>query len=164
MRKSFLLALIVLLPGLHAQEQSTPPPGDPNVFLMFLDYHDHLQQEITRLRNVGDTPGANNLESAWQARLHLSSAAFAAISATHLALAASLVVHQSEATAYINRAMANHEGFDLARMRSFETRRISTIQQTVASLKATLSPEDRQSLFSFIENEFRLSVRKAPIK
>lgn len=164
MGKSFLVALVLLLPNVLAQALSTPPPDDPNVFMMFLDFHEHMQEEGMRLRKLGDTEGANNFESSWHARLHLSSAASAAISAAHHALTTSLAVHQSEATAYANRTIANHERLDVLKMRSFETSRISAIRQTEASLKATLSQEDWQSLFRFIDDEFRLSVRIAPIK
>jgi hypothetical protein len=164
MRKSFLIALILLLPNLLAQEPSTPPPDDPNVFLMFLGFHEQTQEEVTSLRKLGDVDGANSLESGWHTRLHLSLAASAAISAAHHALTASLAVLHSEATAYANRTMANHERLDLSKMRSFEARRISTIRQTEASLKATLSQDDYQALFDFIENEFRPSARKLPLK
>src|SRR6266702_4284813 len=62
-----------------AQESLTPPPADPNVFIMFLDFHETLRQDITRQRTAGDQHAAHNLESAWQEKLHLSPAGSAAV-------------------------------------------------------------------------------------
>src|SRR5438128_75114 len=68
------------------QESLTPPPDDPNVFMMFLDFHENLRHALTRQSTTGDQGAAQNLESAWPERLHLSPAGSAAVSLAYSTL------------------------------------------------------------------------------
>lgn len=159
---------VMILAGTHLQLPSsfaeTPPPDDPNVFLQFLDFNEHVNEEIVRLRTAGDRRAAENLEKAWQERLHLSAAGSAVVTSAYHELAAVLSREQLEANAYVSRTVANRRALDLPTIKSYEMSRVAAIRQAEESIRSALSPNDRLSLFGFINGEFRASAFRRPLK
>ena len=169
-----VVVLALTLGSLCSQVFTTPPPGDPDVFLAFFRMYDRATSPsggaeaslgtVTRGSSTPVSPAAASASaSAWQRRLGLSDADFSILNRSSAILRAQTAQTRAEAAAYVNSVAAEKRVPDEARLQTFRAGEIAVSRRAMASLKAQLSPSGSRALFQFIDGEFRVSAHRATI-
>lgn len=172
-------AFLVVLTAPHAlcaQAGDAPPAGDPAVLRAFLRMHDVIVRGSAAGATAA-TPGgtasgapvgaaARNTGAgvaAWQRRLGLTDADFAALSQRAAVYLAEQERVGEEASAYRRSMSAPGKTPDRARLDALNKQRDTLDAETLQSLKAELSPSGVQALFRFVDGEFRVAGHMVPI-
>jgi hypothetical protein len=182
MRVGHVFLIAVLICGaLCGQSTTTPPPGDPDVFLAFFRMYDRttspsVGKEVSpgvgfkggaaaasRTGSATDAPADAAAAVAWQRRLGLSDADFATLNRWSATLKSQTEQLRADGSAYWAEVTARKIPPDQAKLQGFRASEIALARQAMASLKAQLSPGGSQALFQFIDGEFRAATHTAPL-
>lgn len=156
-------ALILAAASLFAQvSPETPPPGEPEVFGLFLQYQDSLVQGIQKQESE-DPSVAQNMERGAAAMLKLSVAEFQKINPVYRVMKSQFEALIAEALAYTREMAAKKAPMDIKKVGEFEARRKRILTDGTARLKSTLSPDGWAALSAYVDGQYRLTVKRAPL-
>jgi len=159
---ALLFCALAQLTG-SAQSSAVPPPGDPEVFLIFLRFHDRLSTDLTQQR-AANAAEAARIEARWQAKLNAGSADLRQLSAAYGVLKQQIAALDTEANAHVAAAARANSNPDIAVLKNIEERRLQAILNTVSSIRQNLTAAGWQGVTQFINGEFRKSITRSPLK
>lgn len=146
---------------LLGQLSGVPPPGDPDVFGIFLRLSDVDFQLIQKLKGT-DPQSAQTTERVAAARLKLSLTDYAVIEPVYQSMKNQLDALSSEVSAYTNHGKRMNPDWKL--MEQFEDRRKQILNSGVRSLQASMTPQGWTALRAYVDGEFRMSIRRESVR
>lgn len=155
--KRVLLAALLLACAiaLTAQSQSafTPPPGDPQVFLLYLRQAHRFTSGLAEGRSASSAV-------AIAARLHVEVGNLAAIESVYQSAVSAVEVVDAESRGYVASTGGKRQSADMAKLREFDRRRTQAIEQAKAQLRSALGEAGWLRLRAHLDGEFRLRVKR----
>ena len=152
-----LLLSLVWASSLSGQSGSSPEPGDPAVFYLFLRHVDGLAAAIRAA--ASQSPGeADASRSGAAASIGVSVADFSKIDPVYQQLIIALDAINTDANGYRDELIATGKRADPATMKSFTDRRNAAIQNASNNLAVAISGSGWAAVSAYVEGPFRHSI------
>jgi len=146
--------------GQISSSPSTPTPGDPEVFGLFLRYHDRLTRDIESSRSK-DPQAARLLHHRMAASFGVSALDFSTINTVYSAMKSQFDALDAEAALYTNQGRRRDP--DFAVLQEFETRRQKILADGLKKLQMSISPASWKGLQAYVDGEYRKGVRRSSV-
>ena len=146
------------------QAASMPPPGDPEVFHIYLR---QVHREVENLKQPdavsSATPPDARTHSA-AARLGVSPEDLPVIDTVYRNLAAILQSIEAEGRAYVEQRTEQQQRPDMTKLAEFHARRTGCIKEARDQLRRVLSDTAWRRLEGFLDGEFRMRVKRRTLQ
>lgn len=156
-----LVAVVVatyLFPSLMwPQSASTPSPGEPEVFHIYL-------RQVHRAVESLKQPNAGNSAEGAAARLGVSPADLPVINSAYETLAAGLWMIEAEGRAYLEQMTAKRQRPDMAVLKRLDARRSKCIEQAREHLRGVLGVAAWRRLEAFLDGQFRMRIKRRTLQ
>jgi hypothetical protein len=151
-----ILAVLVLLPPLEAQQYGQPlPTEDPRLYQVFLHFHDNVSSAI-QTKKGQDPDGGGKAEKGFAHMLRIKEEELSKVTAIAHGFATDIAKWQSDLKAYVDQVRSQKKQPDPAVLLQFDQRKLQLINAAVLQLTTTLSPASWTGLHGYINEEHRL--------
>ena len=149
---ALLLACAVTLAA-QSQFAITPPPGDPQVFLLYLRQAHRLTSGLVQGRSASTAV-------AIAARLHVEVGNLAVIESVYQSTVSAVEAVDAESRGYVASMGGKRQSADMAKLLGFDKRRTQAIERAKAQLRNALGEPGWLRLRAHLDGEFRLRVKR----
>jgi hypothetical protein len=142
---------------------STLPREDPNLYLMFFDFHYNLSLALEQ-KKANDFKAGANAEKAVAQFLKVKPTELYKVTEISRGVMAGLARANTDLKAFVDQARAGGREPDSATLQTYDQHRANLIETAVNQLKEDLSSESWNGLHAYINEQHRLHTRLLEFK
>lgn len=150
----------VLAPAAYPQSTFIPPPGDLQVFYIYLR---QAHRAISALRHASTEDPLEvdaGLARRTAGRLRVNVEDLSAVERAYQSATAELSELDADARAYVIQMKSKTEKPDTAKLLAYHQRRTAILQRTTVDLQSAIGAASWLRLSAYIDGEFRMHVKR----